>query len=187
MSNKPNNPLKFAAWFVGLFIVFYYGNIFFFGLSSPGKIYSPFFAEHLNYIKALRWVLLKGSAFILNNVGYTAITNDYDLLVAGHGSIRLVYTCLGLGVLSFFSAFVLAYPKPAKDKIRFLLTGILAIQILNIIRLMLLALFWTRKNNEVVDHHTIFNIIIYIIIAITLYFWVKADKAPNKAHAANRS
>ncbi|MES2485552.1 MAG: hypothetical protein V4581_06335, partial [Bacteroidota bacterium] len=102
MTGKQNNPMKFAAWFVALFVVFYYGNIFFFGLTSPGKYYSPFLANHLNYIQGLRWVLLKCSAFILNSLGYTTVTNNYDLLVAGHGVIRLVYSCLGLGVISFF-------------------------------------------------------------------------------------
>ncbi len=176
----------FAIWFIGLFIVFYYFNILFFGLTTPGGQYSPFLAEHLNYIQALRWVLLKCSALILKCFGFVAITNNYELLVAGHGAIILVYSCLGLGIISFFTAFVLAYPKPHKQKIIFLLSGIFTIQFLNIIRFVVLALFMNKHPGAIIDHHTIFNIFIYIVISIGLYFWVKNDAAVKKQNAKNR-
>jgi exosortase/archaeosortase family protein len=178
--NKQNNPIKFAAWFIGMFLVFYYFNILFFGLTSPGGNYSPFLAEHLNYIQAVRWILLKCSAFVLNSFGFATITNNYELLVAGRGSIVLVYSCLGLGVISFFSAFVLAYPKPRNAKIIFLLSGIFAIEFLNVIRFVVLALFWDKRPGAIIDHHTIFNILLYIIISAALYFWVKNDVAVKK-------
>jgi exosortase/archaeosortase family protein len=178
--NKQNNPIKFAAWFVGLFLAFYYFNIAFFAVISPGGYYSSFLAGYLNYIQALRWILLQCTAFILNSFGFSTVTNSYELLVAGHGIIQLVYSCLGLGVISFFTAFVLAYPKPRKAKVIFLISGILAIECLNVIRFVLLSLFWTRQAGDIIDHHTVFNIFIYIIISISLYFWVKADVAEKK-------
>lgn len=180
MPNKQNNPIKFAIWFVGLFLVFYYFNILFFGLTTPGGRYSPFLAEYLNYIKVLRWVLLKCSALVLKCFGFATITNNYELLVAGHGSIILIYSCLGLGVISFFSAFVLAYPKPRKEKLIFLLSGIFIIQILNIARLVILALYWNKRAGAIIDHHTIFNIFIYIVISAGLYFWVKNNVVVKK-------
>ncbi|WP_299590407.1 hypothetical protein [Mucilaginibacter sp.] len=114
-----------------------------------------------------------------------AITNNYELLVPGHATIQLVYSCLGLGVISFFAAFVLAYPVKFKSKIAFLIGGILGIEFLNVIRFVLLSLFWNRNENRVIDHHAIFNIIVYIIIAITLYFWVKRNDLLISNNAAN--
>lgn len=178
--NKQNNPIRFAVWFIGLFLVFYYFNILFFGLTTPGGNYSPFLAGHLNYIAVLRWILLKCSASVLSCWGFTAITNNYELLVAGRSSIVLVYSCLGLGVVSFFTAFVLAYPKPRKAKIVFLISGILGIEFLNVIRFVVLALFWDKRPGTIIDHHTIFNIFIYIVISACLYFWVKNDVAVKK-------
>ncbi|MDB5134263.1 MAG: hypothetical protein JWP37_866, partial [Mucilaginibacter sp.] len=70
---------------------------------------------------------------------------------------------------------VIAYPKKLKPKLSFLITGILVIELLNIVRFVLLALFWNKQKGLILDHHTIFNIIIYIIIAISIYFWVKHD------------
>jgi exosortase/archaeosortase family protein len=191
--NKANNvkssnvAIKFIFTFLFLFLLFYYFNILFFGLTTPGSHYSAFFANDLNYIQGIRWILLNSSTGILNLLGFSAICNNYDLLVAGRGSIQVVYSCLGLGISSFFAAFVLAYPKPLKAKIIFIITGILAIEILNVVRFVLLALFWNKADSKIIDHHTIFNIIIYILVALSLYFWVKsADKDNNNnTYAAN--
>lgn len=180
-----NMVTRFIFTFLFLFLLFYYFNILFFGLTNPGGHYSPFLANHLNYIQGLRWLLLNASTGILNLLGFSAICNNYDLLVAGRGSIQVVYSCLGLGVSSFFAAFVLAYPKPLKAKIIFIIAGILIIEILNIVRFVLLALFWNKSDSKIIDHHTIFNLIIYILIAISLYFWVKSDDKENNLYAAN--
>jgi exosortase/archaeosortase family protein len=180
MQKQQNSPVRFAILFVCLFLAFYYFNILFFGITSPGNHYSPFLADHLNYIYALRWLLLHCSKFILGLLGFTVIVNNYELLVAGRGTIQLVYSCLGLGVLSFFTAFVIAYPKPRKEKIILLVFGAIAIEVLNILRFILLALFWNRQENTIIDHHTIFNILIYIAISISLFFWVKRGIAVNK-------
>jgi exosortase/archaeosortase family protein len=185
-SSGNESPVRFVLVFLTLFTVFYYFNILFFSLTTPGNHYNTFLAEHLNYIHALRYALLHISAQIINWLGFTAITSEYELLVAGHSILQVVYSCLGLGIMSFFAAFVLAYPKRLRPKLIFLAAGILSIQILNILRFVLLALFWSNKKSHLLDHHTIFNIIIYIVIAISLYFWVKHDeKASIEDHATN--
>jgi len=167
------SPVKFVFSFLALFLVFYYFNILFFGLTSPGNNYNAFLADHLNYIQWLRQFLLDSSTAIIKMFGFTAINNNYELLVAGRGTIRLVYSCLGLGVISFFAAFVIAYPKPLVRKIIFLVSGIVAIEIINIIRFVLLAIFWNKRSPQIIDHHTLFNIIIYILICFSLYLWIK--------------
>jgi exosortase/archaeosortase family protein len=173
VANK-NELLRFIFSFIVLFPVFYYFNTFFFSLTTPGSNhYSAFVATHFNYISWLRKILLSGSVLILHFLGYGAITDEFNLLVAGHGIVRVVYSCLGLGIISFFAAFVLSYPQKLKSKIIFLIGGILAIEILNTIRFVLLALFWKKNNGLLLDHHTIFNIIMYLIIALSLYFWVR--------------
>jgi len=186
-SGKPAStisPIKFVLTFLVLFALFYGANLFFFGLTTPGNSYSRFFTDHLNYIQGLRWLLLKCSALVLNAFGFIAIHNSYELLVPGHLTIKLVYSCLGLGIISFFSAFVLAYPEKLKQKLLFLTGGILGIELLNVIRFVLLALFWSKSENKVIDHHTIFNIIIYILIVFVLYIWVKR-KDVTTGNAAN--
>jgi exosortase/archaeosortase family protein len=118
-------------------------------------------------------LLLSSSAWILKLLGYTAIINEFNILTAGHGLVKVVYSCLGLGVISFFAAFVLSYPQKLKSKIIFLIAGILAIEALNIIRFVLLALYGKQNDPGILDHHTIFNIIMYLVIAFSLYFWIR--------------
>jgi len=179
------SPLRFLLIFLGLFLFFYYFNIFFFGITSHGSHYSVFLDEHLNYIRLLRRLLLLASQYIINLCGFTAINNAFQLLVAGHGTLDVVYSCLGLGVMSFFAAFVIAYPKRLKPKLIFLFTGLICIQLLNVLRFVLLAILWDKKPGLILDHHTIFNIVIYTIIAVSLYFWIKQDDKQPAAGAKN--
>lgn len=182
---EKDSPVRFLLVFLSLFFIFYYFNIFFFGVTSEGNHYNAFLDQHFNYIRMLRHVLLGASAQLLNWMGYTAITSDTELLVAGRGVIQLVYSCLGLGIMSFFAAFVIAFPKKLKQKLLFLTCGLVVFQLLNIVRFVLLALFWKSTRGIILDHHTIFNMIIYILIAISLYLWVKHDDRKPAADAKN--
>jgi len=184
---KPqNSPIRFAVWFIVLFLVFYYFNIAFWGAVNPGGYYSPFLAKYLNYIAALRSVLLHSTEFVLKLMGFGVVTNDQELLLAGHGIINVSYSCLGLGILSFLAAFILAYPKPLKAKFIFLIAGALVIELLNVLRFILLALSLNKTGYQHFDHHTIFNVCIYIIISISLFIWVRNDGS-KKQHANTRS
>lgn len=179
------NPMRFGLTFIVLFALFYYFNIYFFGLTTPGNHYWAFLDQHLNYIAGLRNLLLKSSAGLLNLLGFPAICNRYDLLVAGHGTLQVVYSCLGLGVISFFAAFVLAYPRSPRSKIIFLAGGVLGIELLNVLRFVALGIFWDKHGTHIIDHHVIFNIILYLLIALVLYFWVKHDDASALKNAQN--
>jgi len=179
--SKAANPMVFVLKFILLFFVFYYFNIYFFSLTAPGSHYVPFLAAHLNYISWLRGLLLKSSAGLLNLMGFTAISDEYNLLVAGHGLLTIVYSCLGLGVISFFAAFTIAFPGKTKSKLWFLFTGVIGIEALNVLRFVLLAIFWNKKEHHIVDHHTIFNLLLYLIIAIALYYWVRYSAAEGDA------
>lgn len=182
---EKGSPLRFLLLFVVLFLLLYFFNILFFSFTTPGgNHYSSFLAAHLDYISALRHFLLKSTARILNWLGYGSITDDTDILIAGHGRLKLIYSCLGLGVMSFLIAFVIAYPKRVKAKLIFLIPALLILQLLNILRFVILAIYWNKnEDTQIVDHHTVFNILIYIVIAISLYFWVKRDDKTRPNHA----
>src|ERR1700744_2009803 len=180
---RQNNPIRFAVTFLVLFLLFYYFNIWFFREINPGPHYVALFATKLNYIQGLRQLLFFCTAASLKCFGYSVVYNDYDLLVAGHATIQVVYSCLGLGVLSFYTAFVIAYPKPLKSKLIIFFAGAFGIEFLNVIRFAVLALYG-NKANQLIDHHTLFNIVIYILISAGLYFWIKPD-ITKSTHAAN--
>jgi len=170
-TQKPE--LRFAVRFLILFAALYFFNIFYNGLMQPGGNYNGFLAQHFNYIQGLRRFLLHSSSAGLQLLGYPTKINQQSLLAVGYGKINLAYDCLGLGVMSFLIAFTATYPAKTKSKIKLLFSAIIGFQLLNILRFMLLALFWKGEGNNAVNHHTIFNSIIYVLIAVTLYLWIK--------------
>jgi exosortase/archaeosortase family protein len=178
---EKGSPLRFLAIFLSLFLLFYYFNIFFFGLTSPGNRYNDFLARHLNYIQALRTFLLAATKTVLSWFGFTSIYNATEILVAGKGRLILIYSCLGLGLMSFFSAFVIAYPKKLGSKLLFLLCGIIVIQALNIARFVLLAIFFQQREGFILDHHTIFNLVLYLLIGAGMYCWVRYPATVKKS------
>lgn len=183
-ASKSNTQTRFIVVFIGLFLLFFYFNVFFWSMVTPGGPYNAFLANHLDYISALRNLLVVISTKIIRALGYVAIHNADQILVAGRGMISVNYDCFGLGVMSFFAAFVIAYPKPLKQKLIFLIAGLFSIQLLNLCRFVVLAIYVKASRTHLIDHHTIFNLFIYIVISLSLYFYIKKNHQP-KANAAN--
>ena len=95
--------------------------------------------------------------------------------------LQINYDCLGLGVMSFLAAFVIAFPAKLKPKFNLLIVGLLMINILNILRIAALGVllgFFESQRSNFTYHHEIFNIIVYICIFILLYFWIKKNTTP---------
>jgi len=174
-SNKKLSPaILFVIKFLCLFGFIYGSYIIYLAVTSPGGIYIPFLDTHLNFISWLRYALIETSAVILNLLGYQTKTSVYEMLVVGHNVIIVGYDCLGFGIMSFFSAFIIAYPGVLKVKLYCWLIGIVGIQALNLCRFVILSLYWRpSKSAYLSDHHTIFNIVVYILIAISLHFYTR--------------
>ena len=177
-----NNPsLRFVVVFVLLFALLYYFNIFFMGITAPGNYYSEFLDQHLNYIRGFRTFLISISAAILRFFGYVVFTSDTTLHARDAGGINVVYSCLGFGVMSFFVAFVIAWPQRSlKSKLLFIPAGLILIQALNITRFILITLFWrTSSLRSVADHHILFNSVLYVVLLASIYFWISKNDDHN--------
>lgn len=181
---KLNPALIFVIKFVGLFAFFYGFYLFYLSVTAVGgDFYTPFFSEHLNFIAWQRHFLISTSSHILQLMGYQTKTGEYQLLVVGNLIIRVGYDCLGFGVMAFIASFMIAYPKQLSSKLIFFIALIAGLQILNIARFILLTLYWRPGKVHAIDHHLIFDVIIYIIIAVSIYLWVSAK--PTNRNATN--
>lgn len=175
---KCQRPLSFIFLLIGLYLLFYYFTLFWIGVTAKGHLYWPFAEEHLNYIQIFRYFLLNSAAAVCNLFGYQAtVIGEYRLRITGGSGIRLVYSCLGYGVMSFYAAFVLAWPtKSLKEKWMPLFGGLLLIVFLNILRLALLPIIYTENpaaKDFPIDHHDVFNGILYLVVMVILYRWTK--------------
>ena len=181
---KPERQaLKFAILFPSLFMLFYYFNIAFIGVTTPGGYYVEALDNNLNYIKAWRDFDISCTAMLLRGLGYEVLTKALSLQVSGKSGFILVYSCLGYGILSVYAAFVLAYPKPFKKKLSFLVTGIVGFQAINIMRLCLIALYW--KSTPLLfklNAHEVFNYLTYALIICASYCWLNYSKPKSKIY-----
>jgi exosortase/archaeosortase family protein len=170
--------------FGGLFCIFYFGTLAIIGLSTPENQYSPFVAHYLNFIDPLRASVLAGAKFFLSGIGYeSTLVDRFTLALQDGNAVRMVYSCIGYGVMSFWSAFILANSGTPKRKIGWLLGGLLMLWIINVLRIGLL-LIASEKHWQVPfgwDHHTLFNVIAYSGIFLLIFLYDKSLKSTKQS------
>lgn len=157
-----------------LFSILYFGTLAVIGLASPENYYSEFVDKYLNFIDPLRSFLLISAQGLLSVFGQpTLLADEYTLRVPEGGGVRMVYSCIGYGVMSFWAAFVLANRGSAKKKATWLFTGLLGLCAINILRIALLVVAQDRVWSMPLgfDHHTWFNIAAYGLIFVLIYLY----------------
>lgn len=93
--------------------------------------------------------------------------------------VKLVYACLGVGVMCFWLAFVLANTGGLVKKITWLFIGLISIWLINVLRISIVLL----ANNKHIkmplglDNHTFFNILAYGAVFILMFLY---DRSFNK-------
>lgn len=176
---KNNDFLKYLLKFFLTFCILYYGTIAWIGITAPGGYYWAFADKYLNYIAALRWLLLHGAKFLLEVSGYAIyLKNVYTISVQNGLGVHVGYDCIGYGVLIFWLAFILANKGSVIKKIKWISTGLLFIWIVNVCRiaLMLIAVNQHWQSIFNIDNHTWFNMVAYAIIFYMIYLFDSSDK-----------
>ena len=180
--------LIFVAKFLLVFLCCYYGTVAIIGLAAPGGYYNAFIDHYLNYVSWIRSSLLHGSKLALSIFGVdTYLAGEYNLRQVNGRGIRLVYECVGYGVMSFWVAFVVASPGLFIKKFYWSVFGLLFLWLLNIARLSLL-LVATNKGWPMPfgwDHHTWFNIFAYLFIFIFMHLFNRQDKEREENKEGN--
>lgn len=184
--------LRFLVKFIVLFLVFYYVNIFFVQLTLPGKWHSDFFVEHLNYIGWLTGSLTHTANFITHTLGLDTIVEGNDKLSLVQGPRVIVkWECIGLGIMSFWLAFVLAQGISLKRKILLGFGGVFVVWFMNCCRIALLVFALDRnlkpwkKNLTLIggiNHHDLFNYACYAVILLSIFIYYKVSA--KKDHPA---
>jgi exosortase/archaeosortase family protein len=171
--------VKFLVFFLGL----HYGNEFFIGITAPGGLYVPFLDHHLNYVAWLRQSILWGAKMVSSVFGYEAyIDGPFHLRSVTGPGVQMVYSCIGLGIMSFWAGFVLAHSIPWKKKLLWTGIGLLMIWIVNCFRVSVILAATVKgwSPNKYLDHHDMFNIIAYVLIFILIVIFVKKQGVLNR-------
>lgn len=171
--------IRFLIIFTVTFLFFYYAAQFFTGLAVPGGYYSPFIERYFNVAGWLRSSLILSTKWLVAIFGIATVrTDDYVLRLINGGGIRIVYSCLGFAVMSFWIAYITATAAKFKKKIKWLIVGLIIIWIINVLRITLVLLSGLKgwKFPFGWSHHTWFNIVAYCAIFALMYFFEKEIK-----------
>lgn len=174
------NFLRFVIIFAGVFLLAYYGALFITGLAVPGGMYSSFAEKYFNVAAWLRSSLIYSAKGLLSFAGTeTYRDTDYVLRATTGKGVRIVYSCLGFGVMSFWLAFVCAANAELKKKILWIIGGLLLIWFINGTRIALVLQAAVKGWRFPLgwDHHTWFNIVAYLVVFLMIFLFEKSIRS----------
>lgn len=168
---------------VGLTLVLNFFSIAYHGLVSPeGSQYSAFLDNNLNYIQWIRQVLMFGSNLLANLLGTGSYISDPQIIKIGKDiDVEIWLPCLGIGIMSFWTAFIVTNTGKLRKKIAWGIGGLFSIYLINCWRIALLLVALDRgwAQNSAFDHHDLFNIAAYILIGILMYSYTEDKSEKN--------
>ena len=169
---------SFFLKFLFLLLAIYYLNIFFLGLATPaGQLYSPFLEKNCNYIAWITSSTLYTSKLIVSFFGLEAYVDYPQTIRAFNGAwVDVWLPCLGLGITSFWIAFVVSHVSTWQKKLLWSVAGAFVIWFINCWRIALLLIALDRTwNAGYLDHHAIFNVVAYSAIGFLIYLYYKQN------------
>jgi exosortase family protein XrtF len=114
------------------------------------------------------------SKHALSFLGYQVFTGGDRLIgIDGSSGLWIGDRCNGITLFAVFAGFLIAFPGSTKHKFWFIPAGIILIHLLNVLRIMVLAILdlhsraWTEFN-----HTYTFTVIIYGFIFALWIFWI---------------
>jgi len=112
--------------------------------------------------------------FSLTGLKLNWIESTHCISIDGQSALHIGTPCNGLAFFGLFTCFVLAFPAPWKSKAWFLPLGILAIHVLNMIRVILLILnFYFYNSSFDFNHKYSFNFVVYGFMLLVWLYWAK--------------
>lgn len=135
--------------------------------------------------------LLYATHFCLNLLGYASAVFPAEKIIQIPGSrgVLLDLGCLGRQLMGLFAGFLIAYPGKISSKLWFIPLGLVIVNILNVLRITILALvLFHYPEANITYHHDIFNIVVYAFIFLMWVFWIsRYGVRSNKAKKENKS
>ena len=128
---------------------------------------------------------IQGAKLFMNLFGTRAFRESEYVLRATEGKgIRIVYGCLGFGVMSFWAAYIAATFAALSKKIWWFFGGLFLLWLINVARLSLVLQAGVSGWHFPLglDHHTWFNITAYLAIFVMMYFFERSIKIKHDVH-----
>lgn len=183
---------RYFLRFTCLFLSFYAAYTFVHAASVPSGLYFPFVEQYLNFPILIRYTVLHAGQLGLSFLGYSSdVVDDRLISYDGFAILQMAWACYGLGVKSFWIAFVCAHQMSLKKKVLWSIGGVLTILILNSVRVIVMMVSilenWTIAEYLGTNAHDLFNYLCYTaLLGLIMLFYAKVKptdthKRPTKA------
>lgn len=153
------------------------------GADRHGYLNLPYFGP-TSFIEFIRNPLLHASKKIIEFLGHPAILHGWVVGIDGGGAVRVETPCIGINVCFAFIILVLSYPSHLHwgYKTLFLFAGLFIIQLLNLVRIVGMVFVIHNRYALPMEHHDLYNLIIYITIFGMFYLFTSISKIPSQLH-----
>ncbi|MCH2197541.1 MAG: exosortase/archaeosortase family protein [Flavobacteriales bacterium] len=128
------------------------------------------------------WVvnqIVFGTEFFLELLGYeltpyTRFEWMNHVGILGSPGVTIGEPCDGVILFALFATFIIAFPGPIKHKLWYAPVGILSIHLINVLRVVALAVI-VDVDPELLDfnHDYTFTIIVYAFVFMLWYIWIQ--------------
>jgi exosortase family protein XrtF len=132
--------------------------------------------------------IIHSAEFVLNLLGYRTFSRlqDLDMQLVGIDGSNGVWVgsnCSAITLITLFSVFIIAYPGYQKGKLWYVPMGIVAIHLLNILRVVALAMisYYLPPEYLMFNHTYTFTFIVYAFIFILWMIWINKYSGKGKA------
>lgn len=175
---------NFILLFIGLWLGF--EGLFWVleGLEGQGgKLDWDYYRVNIHLLESYRVFLQENTLKLMSFLGYEVQQFGRVMKINGFASgIRLNNGCLGIGVLSVWTAFTLAFPQRWGKRLINLFLGLLGLIAINIARLAILLYLYRNPGTAAVDidQHSVFNIVSYGFILLMGYQLMKHTPISSK-------
>lgn len=132
--------------------------------------------------------IISVSAGILNYLNYDFFAIDRLIGIGESSGIYLVDGCSGIAAIGLFVGFILAYPGEWVPRISFIAMGIGLIYLVNIMRIVILAItqaYWPGFFDITHDYST--TAIFYLIIFVLWMVWVNLGADETSSITAKKA
>ncbi len=123
--------------------------------------------------------IIKSSSFFLEGMGYNLIEYPYSrafrsIGIDGTHGLWVGDPCNGITLFALFTGFIIAFPGPWKKKAWFIPLGIVSIHLINILRVVGLAVSLVYFPELLEFNHTYtFTLLVYSWVFLLWMLWVK--------------
>jgi exosortase family protein XrtF len=152
-------------------------------------LYITWFALYEWWIHPMQWVdklvidnTISLSRKILGWMGFvTEMSGDRIVKIVGTPGLFIGDSCNGISLFALFSIFIFSFPGKLVSKFLFVPAGIIFIHLMNVLRVVTLAIIETYSYSMTEFNHTYtFTIVIYGCIFMMWLYWINKYSAIRK-------